>query len=106
MVWADTDQDTVVHPCTSLTEPCSSPASQLPFVAHVSTCVHIQGAVGSPPHQRDLNEGATAAAPWEAAGKVQSCLPLEAATNWTLLKIYFCLTIKLEHLSFPSKAIN
>lgn len=45
-------------------------------------------------------------APREAARKVQSCLPLETATNWTLLKIYFCFTIKPEHLSSPSKAIN
>lgn len=44
--------------------------------------------------------------PREVAGKIQSCLPLETVTNWTLLKIYFCFTIKLEHLSSAGTAIN
>lgn len=114
----------VVHPCTFATETCSSPVLKLPAAPwgrrytreHSCTssgCCRdcyltrktLQGLASPGALMKGLVQ-LLLPPPWEAAGKVQSCLPLETATNWTLLKIYFCFTIKLEHLSSPSKAIN
>lgn len=83
-------------------------------LSHTRGALHVSVVLQSLVPTRETLQGPGAQGPPGRGSLSCSCLlfrgaellPLETATNWTLLKIYFCFTIKLEHLSSPSQGIN